>query len=52
MDITITRFSPLQRDLAAKIWACEGADDVEQFIGGAGVVMADRLYAGRTRLPP
>lgn len=33
MDITITGLTPLQRDLADKIWACEGADDVEEFIG-------------------
>lgn len=33
MDITITGLTPLQRDLADKIWACEGEDDVKEFIG-------------------
>ena len=32
MDITITGLTPLQRDLADQIWACEGTDDVAEFI--------------------
>lgn len=33
MDITITGLTPLQRDLADKIWACDSEDDVVEFIG-------------------
>lgn len=33
MDITIAGLTPLQRDLADKIWACDSEDDVVEFIG-------------------
>lgn len=32
--ITVEGFSPLQRELADKIWALESSDDVEEFILG------------------